>query len=373
MSLPETCKDSIRKIRPYSQGKPLEEVQRELGITDIVKLASNENPLGPSPKAVAAMTAAMQECNLYPDGANYRLKQQLAEALGVTADNVVFGAGSSTVLRLIAEAFLAPGDEVVYADPSFILYEIITHLGGATPVIVPLDAEHRHNLPAMAAAITPKTKVVIVCNPNNPTGTTVTQAEMDAFLSKVPPHVLVVLDEAYFEYACGPDHIDGLAYVKAGRNVLVLRSFSKIYGLAGLRVGYGIGQPDVVAALRRVREPFNVNLVAQAAALAAIADHDHVARSRAVNDLGKMILYAGVERLGLPYIPTAGNFFMIQTGGDDAAMFQALMAQGVIVRPGRTFAMPGWIRVSIGTEEQNRRFLAALETVFASRKADQVG
>lgn len=370
LSLPTTCKDSISKIRPYSQGKPLEEVQRELGITDIVKLASNENPLGPSPRSVAAMAEALKESNLYPDGSNYRLKAQLAQTLGVAADNIVFGAGSSTVLRLIAEAFLTPGDEVVYADPSFIMYEIITHLGGATPVVVPVDAQYRHDLPAMVKAITPRTKVLFVCNPNNPTGTTVTKAEFDAFLAQVPAHVLVVLDEAYFEYACGPDHIDGLDYVTAGKNVLVLRSFSKIYGLAGLRVGYGVGQPPVVTALRRVREPFNVSAIAQAAALAALSDRDHVGKSRAVNDLGKAILYAGAERLGLPYIPTAGNFVMIQTGGDDAAMFQALMKEGVIVRPGRTFAMPGWIRVSIGTEEQNRRFLTALETVLSRAAAE---
>lgn len=369
MSLPEICKESINRIRPYSQGKPLEEVQRELGITDIVKLASNENPLGPSPRAVTAMTAAVQECNLYPDGGNFRLKERLAGVLNVAPENVVFGAGSSTILRLIADAFLTPGDEVVYADPSFILYEIITHVGGATPVVVPLDAEHRHDLKAMAAAVTPRTKVVMVCNPNNPTGTTVTKDEFDAFLAAVPPHVVVVLDEAYYEYAAGPTHIDGVEYVKAGRNVLVLRTFSKISGLAGLRVGYGIGQPGVVAALRRVREPFNVNLVAQAAAMAAMTDQEHIARSRAVNDLGKAILYAGAERLGLPYIPTEANFVMIKTPGDDGAMFQALMAQGVIVRPGRTFAMPGWIRVTIGTEEQNRRFLTALETVL-SRMAE---
>jgi len=369
MSLPETCKESIRRIRPYSQGKPLEEVQREFGLTDVVKLASNENPLGPSPRAVAAMMAALQECNLYPDGGNYRLKERLAGALGVGADNIAFGAGSSTVLRMISEAFLMPGDEIVYANPSFIMYEIVTHLAGATPVVVPLDAEHRHDLPAMATAITPRTKVVIICNPNNPTGTTVTKAEFDAFLAQVPPHVVVVLDEAYFEYASGPSHIDGIDYVKAGHNVLVLRTFSKIVGLAGLRVGYGIGQPAVVGALRRVREPFNISLVAQAAAMAAITDQDHVARSRAVNDLGKMILYAGAEQLGLPYIPTAANFMMIKIPGDDQAMFQALMAQGVIVRPGRTFAMPGWLRVTIGTEEQNRRFLAALETVLARMAA----
>ncbi|HYF93045.1 MAG TPA: histidinol-phosphate transaminase [Symbiobacteriaceae bacterium] len=369
MSLPETSRESIRKIRPYAQGKPIEEVQRELGLTDIVKLASNENPLGPSPRAVSAMGQAMLECHLYPDGANFRLKEKLAQALDVTAEQVVFGAGSSTVLRLIAEAFLTPGDEVVYADPSFIMYEIITHLGGATPVVVPVDAQYRHDLPAMAAAVTPRTKVVFVCNPNNPTGTTVTKAEMDAFLAAVPPSVLVVLDEAYFEYAAGPGHIDGLDYVKAGRNVLVLRSFSKIFGLAGLRVGYGIGEPSVVAALRRVREPFNVSIVAQAAALAAISDRDHVDRSRAVNTLGLQMLYAGVSRLGLPHIPSAANFFMVRVPGDDGAMFQALMQQGVIVRPGRTFAMPGWLRVTVGTEEQNRRFLAALEKALADQAA----
>jgi histidinol-phosphate aminotransferase len=365
MTLPETCKQSIRKIQPYSAGKPIEEVQRELGLTDVVKLASNENPLGPSPRAVAAMSQAILDSNMYPDGSNFRLKRALAEKLGMPVEQIVLGAGSSTVLRLIADAFLQPGDEVVYADPSFILYEIITHLSGATPVVVPVDAQYRHDLKAMAAAISPRTKVVIICNPNNPTGTTVTKAELDEFLAKVPPQVMVVLDEAYFEFACGSDHVDGLDYVKAGRNLLVLRSFSKIYGLAGLRVGYGVGPAPVVAALRRVREPFNVSYVAQAAALAALADVEHVARTRAVNDLGKEILYAGIVRLGLPYIPTAGNFMMVQIPGDDAEMFQALMAQGVIIRPGRTFGMRGWIRVSIGTEEQNRRFLAALETVLS--------
>lgn len=369
MSLPESCKHSIRKIRPYVQGKPLEEVQRELGLTDVVKLASNENPLGPSPGAVAAMVEALQQCNLYPDGSNHRLKERLAGVLGVTPDQLVMGAGSSTVLRLIAEAFLMPGDEVMYADPSFIMYEWITHLAGATPVVVPVDGEHRHDLPAMAAAVTPRTKVIIVCNPNNPTGTTATQAELDAFLAAVPPSVLVVIDEAYYEYAAGPGHPDGLEYIRQDRNLLVLRSFSKIHGLAGLRVGYGVGQPPVIAALRRVREPFNVSIVAQAAALAALADHAHVARSRAVNELGKEILYAGISRLGLPFIPTAANFLMVRTPGEDQAVFEALLRQGVIIRPGRTFAMPGWIRVTIGTEEQNRRFLAALESTLSSSSA----
>ncbi|HEY3368956.1 MAG TPA: histidinol-phosphate transaminase [Symbiobacteriaceae bacterium] len=369
MDLPEISKASIRKIRPYVQGKPIEEVQRELGLTDIVKLASNENPLGPSARAVAAMAESMLECHLYPDGSNYRLKEQMAHMLDLTPDHLVFGAGSTTIIRLIAEAFLAPGDEVIYANPSFIMYEFVTHLAGATPVAVPLDAQYRHDLPAMAAAITPRTKVIIICNPNNPTGTTVSKADLDTFLATVPEHVLVVLDEAYYEYAAGPDFPDGLDYVKAGRNILVLRTFSKIHGLAGLRVGYGAGHPAIIEALRRVKEPFNVNVMAQAAALAALADAEHVNRSRAVNDLGKEILYAGLKLRGLAYIPTMGNFLMVHTPADDAVMFQGLMAQGVIVRPGRAFAMPGWVRVSIGTEAQNRRFLDALDQALAGQSA----
>lgn len=360
MELPAQIRESIRKIRPYQQGKPIEEVQRELGLEDVVKLASNENPLGPSPAAVQAMTQALLESHIYPDGSNYRLKEKLAGALGLAPENIVFGAGSSTVLRLIAEAFLTPGDEIVYADPSFILYEFVAHVAGATPVVVPLTADHRHDLPAMARAVTDKTRAVVICNPNNPTGTTVTRAEFEAFLAEVPPHLLVVMDEAYFEYARGPEHVDGLEYLKAGRNVLVLRSFSKIYGLAGLRVGYGVGRSDVVAALRRVREPFNVNSVAQAAVMAALTDDAHVRRSREVNDLGREALYAGARELGLEYIPSAANFVMIRCPADDQLLYQALLEQGVVVRPGRAFAMPGWLRVTIGTPEQNRRFLEAL-------------
>ncbi len=367
MSLPMQpgARESIQRIRPYQQGKPIEEVQRELGLAEVIKLASNENPLGPSPRAIEAMTRTLAEVNLYPDGGNYRLKAGVAEVLEVSPDNIVFGAGSSTVLRLLADAFLGPGDEVVYAHPSFILYEFLTHLGGATPITVPLNAVHGHNLPAMAAAVTPHTKIVIICNPNNPTGTAVSRAELDAFMAQVPDSVLVVLDEAYFEYATGGDYPDGIDYLRAGRNVLVLRTFSKAHGLAGLRVGYGVGRPDIIGALRRVREPFNVNAVAQAAALAALGDQEHLARGRAVNDEGKAMLYAGMEALKLPYIPTAANFFMFKCPVDDAALYQAILAQGVVVRPGRAFAMPGWLRVTIGTVEQNRRFLAALTVALA--------
>jgi len=353
-------RDSISRIRPYQQGKPIEEVQRELGLAEVIKLASNENPLGPSPHALAAMMQTIADVNLYPDGGNFQLKAGVAEWLGVEPAQLVFGAGSSTVLRLLGDAFLGPADEVVYAHPSFILYEYLTHLGGATPIAVPLDDQHRHDLPAMAAAITARTKIVIICNPNNPTGTAVTRTEMDAFMAQVPHHVLVVLDEAYFEYAIGGEYPDGLDYLRAGHNVLVLRTFSKAHGLAGLRVGYGVGRPDVVAALRRVREPFNVSGMAQAAALAALRDQEHLVRGRQVNDQGKAYLYAGMEALKLPYIQTSANFFMFQCPVDDVALYQAILAQGVVVRPGRAFGMPGWLRVTIGTDEQNRRFMAAL-------------
>lgn len=365
MSTP-SFRETILKITPYVQGKPIDEVRRELGLSDVIKLASNENPLGPSPKALVAATKALQEANLYPDGANHNLKQNLAKHLGVEPERLIFGAGSSAVLKMIAETFFGPEDEIVFARPSFILYDFCANLMGSRPVPVPVRADYGHDLEAMAAAITPKTKAVIICNPNNPTGNIVTAAELDSFMSKVPDHVLVILDEAYFEYAADRDYPESLKYLRAGANAVVLRTFSKIYGLAGFRVGYGIGQPGTVELIHRVQEPFMVGSVTQAAALGALEDREHVARSRQVNEAGKAQLYTGARKLDLDYIPAHGNFIMINCRTDDRQLFQRLMELGVLVRPGGIFGMPGWLRVSVGTPVQNAVFLSALSEVLAA-------
>ncbi len=363
-------RETILKITPYVQGKSIDEVRRELGLEEIVKLASNENPLGPSPRAVAAAALAMREANLYPDGSNYRLKQSLGRRLGLEPERFIFGSGSSAVLKMIAETFFLPGDEVVFADPSFILYAFCAHLMGAKPVAVPVRPDYGHDLEAMAAAISPRTKALIVCNPNNPTGNMVTAAELDAFMARVPPHVLVVLDEAYCEYVTDPDYPDSLKHLRAGANAIVLRTLSKIYGLAGLRVGYGIGQPRTIELLHRVQEPFMVGTVTQAAVLGALEDEDHVRRSREVNEAGKAQLYRGAAQLGLRCIPAYGNFIAIECQADDRQVSQRLLERGVVVRPGGLLGMPGWIRVSIGTPEQNAAFLSALgEVLPAVRQA----
>ncbi|MBI4536977.1 MAG: histidinol-phosphate transaminase [candidate division NC10 bacterium] len=348
---------------PYVPGKPTEEVERELGISGSVKLASNENPLGPSPKALAALQAALPELHRYPDGPGFRLCQALARHWGVAADMLVLGNGSNELLELVGRAFLVPGDEVVYAEQAFVVYEMVAQTSGATRVRVPLK-DFTHDLDGLRRAITPKTKLVFLANPNNPTGTAVPPQALETFLADVPPEVVVVLDEAYYEYLPEGERPDALRFVREGRWLLVLRTFSKIYGLAGLRLGYGMGPAPLTAILHRLRAPFNTNALAQAGAIAALTDTEHVARSRAVNEAGRRLLTEGLARLGLRVVPNVANFVLVDVGRSGAATSDALLRRGVIVRPVAGYGFPNHLRITIGTPEENTRCLAALAALL---------
>ena len=361
-------KPGIETIQPYQGGKPIEEVQRELGIADIIKLASNENPLGPSPLAVQAIAENATQVHLYPDGNAYYLKEELSAHLGVSAEHLLLGNGSNDVLQLVGEAYLAPGDEVIYAAGAFIVYHLVTKICGATAVVVPME-NHTHSLSAMAAAITEKTKAIFIANPNNPTGTMVTVDETAAFMAQVPENVLVVFDEAYYEYVTRADYPQTLPYVLEGRNVLITRTFSKIYGLAGLRIGYGIAPVAIIETLNRVRQPFNCNLIGQAAARAALKDSAHVRKSQRCNAAGKTFLSHALDARGVNYIPTEGNFIMVHLDRLGTDIADALMRKGVIVRPMAGYGYPNAIRVTIGTQQENERFIAGLgETISLTVK-----
>ncbi|MDI6871302.1 MAG: histidinol-phosphate transaminase [Bacillota bacterium] len=359
--LARSARPAIFDIQPYVPGKPIEEVQRELGISDVIKLASNENPLGPSPRALEALREWLPKAHLYPDGGATRLKERIALKVGVKPENVIVGNGSDELIKLVAEAFLNPGDEVVMADPSFSEYAFAALLLGARVKKVALLGE-RHDLKAMADAIGPRTKLVFICNPNNPTGTIVSAAEVREFMAAVPDEVLVVFDQAYEEYVTDPAYGGGLPYVLAGRRAVVLRTFSKIYGLAGLRVGYGIASPELLALVERAREPFNVNQAAQVAAAAALDDEEFVARSRELCARERERLATALAGRGFPVDPSQANFLFVDVGVDSAALFRRMLPLGVIIRSGDIFRRPTSIRVTVGTPEQNDRFLAALDT-----------
>lgn len=357
---------NLNHLPVYQPGRPIEEVAREqnLAPSDIIKLASNENPLGPSPRALEAMKAAITQVHLYPDGNAFYLKNRLAEKLNVTPGHLILGNGSNEVIEFVGHALITPGAEVVVSQYCFAVYPIVTHLFGGKLVTVPAH-RYGHDLEAMLAAVTDQTRVIFVANPNNPTGTLVPAEELARFIERVPPHVLLALDEAYIEFLDAP--LDSAALIRAGRhpNVLLLRTFSKIYGLAGLRLGYGLGAPELVAGLEKVRQPFNINLVAQAAALAALDDVEHTTRTRANNSAGLRLMEEAFRKLNLEYVPSAANFILVRVR-DGAAVFNALQKSGVIVRPMGGYGLPEWIRISIGTESENHRCLAALRKALAS-------
>jgi len=355
-----TYRQTILNIVPYQAGKPISELQREQGLTDIIKLASNENPLGPSPKAITALEDSLGSLNIYPDGNCFELREALAQRLGVSGMQLIFGNGSDEVIKMLGLTFLEPGDEVLICEPTFSEYAYVTHLMGAKLRTLPL-ASHAFDLEAMSLAINPRTKMVFVCNPNNPTGAYVSQEKVNAFLAKIPDNVLVVFDEAYYEYVTAKDYPDTLSYVRTGQNVVVLRTFSKIYGLAGLRVGYGVDPKHIARLVHRVREPFNINGAAQIGALAALEDDDHIRRSQEVNNSGKSWLYQELSSLGLKYVPTETNFIFFNLEQDSQAVYQKLLGEGVIARSGAIFGCPTWLRVTIGTKEQNHRFIQALK------------
>ena len=350
----------LESITPYVPGKPIEEVERELGLSDVVKMASNENPLGPSPLAMDAVKNYLQKINYYPDGNGYYLKQALAAKLGIKEENIVLGNGADELITLLGVAYLNPGDEIVMAQPSFSEYDFSARLMDATPISVPCKG-FRHDLEAMLAAITGRTRIVYICNPNNPTGTIVNKGELEEFLEKVPPEVLIVLDEAYREFVDDPSYPDTLELIKSNLNVLIMRTFSKIYGLAGLRVGYVLASEQLITDLNTVREPFNVNSLAQVAARAALEDEEFIQKVRKNNFAGKEYLSGEFKRMGLYYVPTQANFFFVDVGVDSKELFQRLLRKGIIVRTGDIFGYPQFIRVSIVQEEGNRRFIKALE------------
>jgi len=357
---------AVEELTPYQPGRPVEDVQRELGLARVVKLASNEGPFPPLPAAVEAIERAAGELNRYPDGGSYRLHEALAARHGVAFAEVAVGAGADGCIDLLSQATLDPGDEVVCAWPSFPSYVIDARKLGAVPVLVPLR-RLRHDLDAMLAAITPRTKLVYVCDPNNPTGTMTTRDELDRFLAAVPDHVLVVVDQAYFEYVDRSDYPDAIEeHVKGGRRVVVLRTFSKIYGLAGLRVGYAVGPADVCAAMAKVRRPFDVTTTAQVAALASLDDGGEVARRRALNREGLDRLAATLRRYGLePAAGAVGNFLYVEVGEEAQRLYEALLREGVIVRPLAGFGAPRALRVSVGTPEELELLGAALGRVLA--------
>jgi histidinol-phosphate aminotransferase len=354
----------VNDLVPYEPGKPVEEVQRELGLERVVKLASNEGPFGPFPEALEAIERATAELNRYPDGGAYRLRAALAERLGLRFEEIAVGAGSDGLVDCLGLASLDPGDEIVCGWPSFPSYVIGARKLGAVPRTVPLRGE-RYDLDAMLEAIGPRTKLVYVCLPNNPTGTTNTREELDAYFERVPPHVLTVLDQAYFEYIDDADYPDGIeGYLKRGQRVVVLRTFSKIYGLAGLRVGYAAAPAAVVTAIAKVRRAFDITTPAQEAALASLDSPDELARRRALNAEGRTRLGEILAEHGLdPAGPAVGNFLFAQVGEDSRPFFESLLREGVIVRPLHGFGAPGAIRVTVGTEDEHRFLAEALERV----------
>ncbi|MDY3197422.1 MAG: histidinol-phosphate transaminase [Pseudomonadaceae bacterium] len=356
----------VQKLSPYVPGKPVEELAREFGLdpASIVKLASNENPLGPAPSVLQAVQRALPELTRYPDGNGFTLKQALSERFGFELSRITLGNGSNDVLELIGRAFAMPGVEVVFSQHAFAVYPIVTQAVGATAVQVPAR-NWGHDLPAMAAAITPATRLVFIANPNNPTGTWFERAEFEAFMASVPEHVLVVLDEAYTEYVEPGEALNGFDYIERYPNLIVCRTLSKAYGLAALRVGYCISHPQVADVLNRVRQPFNVNSLALAAAVAALADESYLAESRQLNRDGMRQLEQGLNELGLQWIPSRGNFIAVDLGRDAGPVYQGLLRAGVIVRPVAGYEMPNHLRVSIGLREENQRFLEALAGVLA--------
>ena len=346
----------------YEPGKPIETVARELGLdpAGIIKVASNENPFGPSPRALAAAQKALLQGELYPDGGCFALRQKLAEKFGLSAEQFIIGNGSNEIIEFLGHALLRPGDDVVMAAPAFVVYKLVTLVFGANPIEVPL-VNYRHDLRQIAAAITPKTRLVYVCSPNNPTGTANESAELLAFARALPEHVVAVFDEAYAEYV--PNAPDLRPLIREGRKVICLRTFSKIYGLASLRVGYGYATADIIALLNRVRQPFNVNAIAQAAAVAALDDHAFTEKCLAENRSGLAQLEAGFRALGCEFVPSVANFIMVKVG-DGGRVFDALQRRGVIVRPMKSYGMPEWVRITVGTKAQNERVLAELKAAL---------
>ncbi len=367
MTIDQYANRFVCDLVAYEPGKPIDETARELGLdpSQIVKVASNENPLGPSPLAKIAMRDALEEAHIYPDGGGYRLRSAIADSFGMEISNVVLGNGSNEIIELLCHTFLNRDAELIAAEHAFVVYKLMATLFGAKYIEVP-DPGFIHDLDAMADAITDKTRLVFIANPNNPTGTMVDQAAIDRFMARVPEHVIVVFDEAYFEFPDSPP--DALKYVREGRNVCVLRTFSKIHGLAALRVGYGLASNNVATLLQKARQPFNVNAIAQAGALAALGDSAHIEKTRTVNSEGMTFYETSLKARGLEYVPSFANFLLIKVGDGDR-VFRDMLKQGVIIRAMSSYKLPDWVRISIGTRAQNERCIEVLDSVLAAEVA----
>jgi histidinol-phosphate aminotransferase len=361
-SIWQLANPQLRDLDVYEPGKPIEETARELGVKPaaIVKLASNENPLGSSPKAIQAMRDALEHAHLYPDGSGFYLRKAIAAKLDVAPENVILGNGSNEVIEFLGHAFANSGDDVVTSQYAFIVYKLLATCFGARTIEVPVQ-NFQQDLEAMLNAITPKTRLIFIPNPNNPTGTLISQGEIDSFISRVPENIIPVFDEAYFEFLDDPP--DTLQYVREGRNVVVLRTFSKIHGLAGLRIGYGVAPADLVAVLHKTRQPFNVNSVAHAGALAALNDEAHQRETKRVVDKGRAYLQAKLAEMKIQFVPGVANFVMVNMG-DGLAAFDKLLRRNIIVRPLKGYGLPEWIRISVGTMQENERCIAALREVI---------
>lgn len=362
MNIQKRANQFVCDLVAYEPGKPIDETARELGLdpASIVKVASNENPLGPAPLAKKAIVEAAEQMHIYPDGGGYKLRSALAEKYEVELKNVILGNGSNEIIELLCHSFLNPNAALIAAEHAFVVYKLMATLFGAKYVEVP-DQSFVHDLEAMAAAITEETRLVFIANPNNPTGTMVDEATIDDFMAKVPDHVVVVFDEAYFEFL--KDAPDTLKYVREGKNVCVLRTFSKAYGLAGLRIGYGIASEQVAGILQKARQPFNANEVAQRAALASLEDTGHVQATIELNDKGLAFYEEAFKKRGMNYVPSVANFILVEVGDGDH-LFAEMLKQGVIVRAMRGYKLPGWLRISMGTMEENTRCLAVLDKVL---------
>ena len=367
MNLPFSLNPALENLPVYQPGRPIEEVARELGrpARGIIKMASNENPLGPSPAALAALKGAARQLHLYPDGNAFYLKQKLAAKLAVDPANLILGNGSNEILEFLAHAVMGPGVDVVMSQYCFLVYPLVARLIGANPNVVPAR-QYGHDLPAMLRAITPRTKVIFVANPNNPTGTLASPEEVRQLLDQTPPQVVIAMDQAYIEFLDEPQ--DLLPLIRRGEkpNLILLRTFSKIYGLAGLRLGYGIGHRDFVAALEKIRQPFNVNSLAQAAGLAALDDEAHTQKTRQNNAEGLKFLEDALREMGVEFVPSSANFVLLRVG-EARRVFTELQSQGIIVRPVENYGLPEWLRISIGTPPQNRRCLRALQRILRKK------
>ena len=368
MPIPAPVNTALRDLPTYQPGRPIEEVARELGLpaADIIKLASNENPLGPSPASLTAMQKVLANIHLYPDGNAFHLKQKLADKLELPAAHLILGNGSNEIIEFVGHAYMGPGVDVVVSQYCFAVYPLVTKLFGANLISVPAK-NYGHNLTAMLKAITPNTRVVFVANPNNPTGTLVNNEELAQFVREIPPRVLLVLDEAYIEFLDSPPDFVSLIRKGAQPNLLLMRTFSKIFGLAGLRIGYGIAHPDLVATLEKARQPFNINSIAQAGALAALSDAEHVRRTRENNARGLQFFSKTFRGLALEFIPSAANFILVRVG-DGQRVFEEMQKLGVIVRPMGGYQLGEWVRITVGTPEENERCLAALRHAVGREK-----